>query len=313
MKPKILKLSAFGPFANTVSIDFTKFQDGLFLVSGDTGSGKTSIFDALTFALYGQVSGSTRELDTIRSDYSNANQDTYVELIFTHKEKEYSITRSPAYQRPKKVGEGMTLSNSKASITMPDGYIIDRLSDVNDKIDEILGINVNQFKQIVMVAQGEFLKVLNASSQERGEILRKIFNTEIFEQFTLRLKEKTKESRDNLKMIEQELHTIEKNVVFPEDYMVDEIFDVRLTSLSNKTNESFNTLTMDEKEMTKQIDLFISDLNTKIQENTKIKSYQETKSKFEHLLIQEAEIKFKKETLKRIISLSDHNQLALES
>ena len=237
MKPKKIKISAFGPFANTVSIDFTKFQDGLFLVSGDTGSGKTSIFDALTFALYGQVSGSTRELDTIRSDYSNANQDTYVELIFTHKEKEYSITRSPAYQRPKKVGEGMTLSNSKASITMPDGYIIDRLSDVNDKIDEILGINVNQFKQIVMVAQGEFLKVLNASSQERGEILRKIFNTEIFEQFTLRLKEKTKESRDNLKMIEQELHTIEKNVVFPEDYMVDEIFDVRLTSLSNKTND----------------------------------------------------------------------------
>ena len=108
MKPKSLIISAFGPFANTVTIDFSNFQNGLFLVSGDTGSGKTSIFDALTFALYGQVSGSTREIETLRSDYATANQDTFVELIFTHKGKEYLINRSPAYQRPKKVGDGMT-------------------------------------------------------------------------------------------------------------------------------------------------------------------------------------------------------------
>ena len=299
MKPKNLKLSAFGPFANTVTIDFTKFRDGLFLVSGDTGSGKTSIFDALTFALYGQVSGSTRELDTIRSDYSNANQDTFVELIFSHKEKEYSITRSPAYQRPKKVGEGMTLSGSKAAITMPDGFIIDRLSDVNEKIEEILGINVNQFKQIVMVAQGEFLKVLNASSQERGEILRKIFNTEIFEQFTLRLKEKTKDSKDNLKMIEQELKNIEKNVFFPENYLEDEKFLFRLNSLSNQTKESFDKLIIEEKEKTDKLDLYIVDLNSSRQENERIKSYQETNIKLKQLMIQEPEIKIKKDQLEK--------------
>ena len=302
MKPKNLTISAFGPFANTVFIDFNQFQNGLFLVSGDTGSGKTSIFDALTFALYGQVSGSTREIETLRSDYATANHDTFVELVFTHKGKEYSISRSPAYQRPKKVGEGMTLSGTKASITMPNGHIIDRLGDVNDKVDEILGINASQFKQIVMVAQGEFLKVLNASSQERGEILRKIFNTEIYEQFTLILKEKTKESRDTLKNVDQDILTIEKNIVFPDNFMLEETFSERLISLKNISINTFETLRKDEENTNQMLTKLASDLSDIKQENIKIKTYQENSENLGTLLLMENDFRIKRNKLNKHVN-----------
>lgn len=181
MRPLELTMNAFGPYAKKTIIDFSKFQSGLFLISGDTGSGKTSIFDAMTYALYNDVSGSTRDASMMRSDYSLPSEETYVELSFTHNNQEYKIRRNPSYERPKLTGQGMTLQNARASLFMPGGREIDDIKTVDKTIENLLGIDVKQYKQIVMLAQGEFQKLLNSNSNERSQIFRTIFNTKFYE------------------------------------------------------------------------------------------------------------------------------------
>ncbi len=183
MRPLKLTISAFGPYANTMSpLDFSKLGcSGLYLVTGDTGAGKTTIFDAITYALYGEASGNKRKVDMLRSKYADCNTETYVELEFFCKGKTYVVRRSPKYERPKMRGEGTTAQAESAILTCEDGQIIARPAEVTSKIQEILGVDKQQFTQIALIAQGDFLKLLLATTEERTKIFRQIFNTEKYE------------------------------------------------------------------------------------------------------------------------------------
>ena len=182
MRPITLTVSAFGPYADLTVIDFEKLgTQGIYLVTGDTGAGKTTIFDAITYALYGEASGKYRKSDMFRSKYAANATDTFVELKFLCKQKMYTIKRVPRYERNKVRGEGTTLQNESATLILEDGQIITKTTEVTKKVEEILGVNKDQFTQIAMIAQGDFLKLLLAQTEDRIEIFRKIFNTEKYE------------------------------------------------------------------------------------------------------------------------------------
>lgn len=179
MKPTYLELCAFGPFAGQVVIPLERIvSEGVFLVHGATGAGKTTIFDAISFALFGNASGENRPTDSFRSDFAKADSKTYVILEFLHGGNRYKIERSPTYRRLKQRGDGYTDSKAEAVLTLPDGRKIVGYQMVTDKAEEILGVDWKQFKQISMIAQGEFLKLLTVESRERGEIFRKVFHTD---------------------------------------------------------------------------------------------------------------------------------------
>ena len=188
MKPLKMIMSAFGPYASETVIDFRLLGDkGLYLICGDTGAGKTTIFDALCFALYGEASGDNRKSEMFRSKYADAHTATYVELFFLCKQKEYRIKRIPKYERPKERGEGMTKQQEAAELFCPDGTIVTKVSEVTKKVIEILGLTREQFGQIAMIAQGDFLKLLLAGTEERMKIFRQIFHTGKYEQLQMQI------------------------------------------------------------------------------------------------------------------------------
>lgn len=202
MKPMILIMSAFGSFVQKETVDFTKLGDkGIFLITGETGAGKTTIFDAIMFALYGSTSGDSgdsrnktdcRDTKNIRSDYADLSVKTFVDFTFMHKEKKYRIYRSPKQPYLTKKGT-IGEKTADAVLYLPDGGVIDGFREVTTKITEILGIEQKDFCQLVMIAQGKFRDLLLAGNEKRGEIFRKIFSTEIYEQFAIKLKLQTKE------------------------------------------------------------------------------------------------------------------------
>ncbi|MBR6543119.1 MAG: SMC family ATPase [Anaerotignum sp.] len=200
MKPLFLTISAFGPFAEKTEISFEKLGDqGLFLISGDTGAGKTTLFDAICFALFGETSGSNRGIDSVRSDFALPKVKTYVEFAFSHKGKKYNLVRNPKYERPKIHGEGTTIEPADAALYLVDHEEKETLStgftQVKNEVESLLGIDAKQFKQICMIAQGEFLKLLYADSTERGGIFRKIFHTDLYAEFQRKLKDVEREKR----------------------------------------------------------------------------------------------------------------------
>jgi len=189
MKPVKLTMCAFGPYAGKVEVSLADFGDsGLYLITGDTGAGKTTIFDAITFALYGEASGTNRDSSMLRSDFAAPDVKTFVELEFLYRDRLYKVERNPKYERAKKSGEGTTTENANATLTWPDGSVKTGSTAVAEAIKELIGIDKNQFSQIAMIAQGDFLKLLLASTDERGKIFRKIFNTSIYQQFQNELK-----------------------------------------------------------------------------------------------------------------------------
>lgn len=190
MRPLKLILSAFGPYADRTELDFEKLgENGLYLITGDTGAGKTTIFDAITYALYGDGSGANREPSMFRSKYAEADVPTEVELTFLCREKVYKITRSPEYERPKARGDGFTKKPAEATLVCPNGEIVTKIGAVADAVQEIIGIDRNQFLQIAMIAQGDFLKLLLAPTEKRIEIFRQIFKTENYRVLQDRLKD----------------------------------------------------------------------------------------------------------------------------
>jgi len=189
MRPLKLTVSAFGPYAGTTVLDLEKLgQSGLYLITGDTGAGKTTIFDAITYALYGEPSGQTRDSSMLRSKYAAPETPTEVELIFSCGEKTYTVRRNPEYERPKSRGTGTTRQAADAQLTYPDGRIVTKLKDVNTALREIMGIDRRQFAQIAMIAQGDFLKLLLADTRDRQAIFREIFKTGYYQIFQEKLK-----------------------------------------------------------------------------------------------------------------------------
>ena len=177
MKPTKLIISAFGPYAGKMpEINFEDFDEkGLFLVTGDTGAGKTMIFDAICYALYGKTSMSNRDEKYLRSEYASESAESFVEFHFTHQGRNFTVCRWPSYTRKKQRGEGFITEGEKATLQEDGQPPVEGLTEVNNRIREILNIDVNQFKQIAMIAQGEFFDLLNAKTDKRTEILRTIF------------------------------------------------------------------------------------------------------------------------------------------
>lgn len=189
MKPILLKMCAFGPYAKETVVDFEKLgNSGIFLLTGDTGAGKTTVFDALCYALYGEASGQERDAKSFRSDYAAQKDDTYVEFTFEHNRHKYRIRRNPEYERPKKSGTGTTKQIGDAALEDMDAQQVwTGISTVKEKVEQLIGLTRNQFSQTVMIAQGDFRKILTAASKDRIDLFRKLFNTELYAQVEKKL------------------------------------------------------------------------------------------------------------------------------
>ena len=198
MRPITVVMSAFGSYAGVETISFEECNHGLFLITGDTGAGKTTIFDAITYALYDQTSGGKRDGDMMRSQYATEDIPTFVQLTFSYHDKIFTIKRNPNYQRiskrRNKDGEyGTTQESASVELIMPDGKPFrGKVKETNKKIEEIIGLDINQFTQIVMIAQGDFLKLLHAPSRDRKEIFAKIFDTKLYGKIQEELKNRAK-------------------------------------------------------------------------------------------------------------------------
>ncbi|MBQ8947437.1 MAG: SMC family ATPase [Lachnospiraceae bacterium] len=208
MRPLVLKMSAFGPYAGYTEIRMDELGDkGLYLITGDTGAGKTTIFDAICFALYGEASGPERDPSMLRSKYADPETPTEAELTFLHNGSEYTVRRNPEYMRPAKRGDKMTKQLADAELRMPDGRIITRLKEVTAAIEELLGIDKDQFTQTTMLAQGDFMKLLMADTRSRMEVFRELFKTGYYQTLACRLDDKRKDiygkTEDGRKSIRQ--------------------------------------------------------------------------------------------------------------
>ena len=194
MRPLKLTIAGFGPYAGVQELNFEDLgKSGLYLITGDTGAGKTTIFDAFTFALFGEASGENREASMLRSKYAKAEDSTYVELTFAYDGKEYTVKRNPEYERAKTRGIGTTKQSADAQLTYPDGAVVTKLKDVDKAIREIIGLTREQFSQVAMISQGDFRKLLQADTKERQKIFRDIFGTGLFVTLQNQLKEKSAE------------------------------------------------------------------------------------------------------------------------
>lgn len=198
MMPISLTLSAFGPYPDTITIDFESFQeDGLFLITGPTGSGKTMIFDAMIFALYGKTSGQIRQTDSLRCDHALNEIPTFVEFSFSLHQQNYTIKRNPKYYLEGK----KTPKQPSALLILPDGKMIEGIKEVNQKMISLLGVDDQQFKQICMIAQGEFTKLIMASSDEREKVLRELFHSETYQKLEEKLKVHLKTYQDKYDLL----------------------------------------------------------------------------------------------------------------
>ena len=212
MKPLKLTMSAFGSYAGKNVIDFTGQQQGIFLITGDTGAGKTTIFDAITYALYNQTSGGERNGNMMRSQYAKPETETYVELEFLYRGQTYCVRRNPDYKITKTLKNGKIREQKvphSVELTLPDGTVFPEKKNATDaKIIEILGLTADQFSQIVMIAQGDFLKLLYTKSDERKMIFSKLFRTDIYWKIQENLRRKSMEMderiQENDRAFEQE-------------------------------------------------------------------------------------------------------------
>lgn len=217
MRPIRIEMSAFGPYAGKQTVEMDRLgTSGIYLITGDTGAGKTTIFDAIVFALYGTASSDRRSGDMLRSRYAEPDTPTEVKLVFAYRNKEYEIRRNPTYQRPKLRGEGMTQENASAELRLPGGEILTRTGEVDERIREILGMTRDQFMQIAMIAQGDFLKLLLAKTEERRKIFSSIFRTGRYARLEDRLKQEARQARKTYDDLVREIGFEQERARLPE-------------------------------------------------------------------------------------------------
>lgn len=298
MQLKKLTLQAFGPFKDKVVIDFEgkKIDKGLLLISGDTGAGKTTIFDAICYALYGQTSGETRTANSLRSDWASPDIDTFVDLEFYYKNKLYEVRRSPEYNRRKKNGGGETKQAPTAEINL-DGRIVTKVTDVTKEIVQLIGLDYKQFRQVAMLSQGEFTKFLLANSEEKTTIFRKIFGTDFYDILQNKLKSNRLIKEDEIKRVKDKIDTEKKNL--------ESIIDVfglsneeTISALNNKIKEDNETVLLTKTERDKKNEEKTK-LNTELTNlnklNKDISTYQKAIEELDKLLLSNSNIKNEKE------------------
>ena len=218
MRPLLLKMSAFGPYAGNTVIEFDKLGDkGLYLICGDTGAGKTTIFDAICYALFGEASGRLRDVSMLRSKYADDLTPTEVELLFLHNDKEYRIVRNPEYYRPSKRGGGLTKQPQDACLYMPDGNVISKAKDVNKAVEALLSLNCDQFFQISMIAQGSFRELLISDTNTRQKIFRELFKTGFYLTLQDKLSEARKEISDKVSDSKKSIELYVRDITVDED------------------------------------------------------------------------------------------------
>lgn len=297
MRPLKITMSAFGPYAGEVTLDMQKLgKSGIYLITGDTGAGKTTIFDAISYALYGEASGNYRENTTLRSKYASADTPTFVELEFEYNNEIYKINRNPEYPRPNKRGEGFTKQRAEAKIFMPDNSVITNIKEVTAKVEEITGINKNQFSQIAMIAQGDFRKLLNCETNERSKIFRKIFKTEPYHNIEIKLSSlfnELKRNREKEKSgIEQYINQLKcnENDTLSLELERAKSGDVLIEDVIKLAGEIINKDTLEYTKTQKNIESINEEIekinsNIKLYENQEAtkKAYAEASTKFEEL------------------------------
>ncbi|MBQ9932386.1 MAG: SMC family ATPase [Ruminiclostridium sp.] len=219
MRPVTLTLSAFGPYGKRTEIDFSQLgQRGLYLITGDTGAGKTSIFDGITFALYGEASGANREPSMFRSTYSDPDEPTYVELVFQCRGQTYTVRRNPEYLRPAKRGKKEVKEKADGKLTFSDGRPpVTGAKDVTRAICDIIGLDRVQFSRVAMIAQGEFLNLLLAKTEERSKIFREIFHTGPYQQLQEALRTEASKGRGAYDALTQSIRQYMDSVRVPEE------------------------------------------------------------------------------------------------
>ena len=303
MRPIKLTISAFGPYASKQVIDFEELKGrNIFVISGKTGAGKTTIFDAISYALYGEASGESRETDSLRSHFADDNTETYVELEFELRGERYIVNRVPKQKKKKARGEGYTEKSADATLTLPDGKVITKVKNVTDKIIEILGITREQFKQIVMLAQGEFKKLLLADSVEREGIFRKIFNTYDFEKIQAELKDKAANLSKNRTKSKHEMEINLKNIKGEHDIVIDEYVDFplvieKLKDLLERDNNIYKTLNEEGKEVDNKLQVKNQEKAIIETNNNLIKEKEIIAKALDELLSKEDEYKNKSKTI----------------
>lgn len=262
MRPFKLVISAFGPYAKEETIDFS-LLDGknIFLITGATGAGKTTIFDAISYALFGEASGSSRETDSLRSDFAASNRLTFVELDFELRGEIYHVKRIPQQLKPKVKGEGFTNQSAEAELVLPDGKVRTGASNVSNKINEILGINKEQFKQIVMLPQGEFKKLLLADSKDREVIFRKIFGTHTYERIQAFLYDKSRELSKGLEKSKDRILVNIKNIKSQKPIIIGDDFEItsvieKLKGLISESKEKGSEVDKESNRIKKAIEKF---------------------------------------------------------
>ncbi|MFL0245862.1 AAA family ATPase [Candidatus Clostridium stratigraminis] len=318
MRPIKLTLSAFGPYSGVQVIDFTKLQyKNIFLITGPTGAGKTTIFDAISFALFGEASGSSRDKDSLRSDFASIETPTFVELEFELRGKRYTVTRFPSQERKKQKGEGTVFKNAEATLITPEREIITKTNAVDEKINNIMGINKNQFRQIIMLPQGEFRKLLEAESKEREVIFRKIFGTEAFQLIQQKLDNMQKDFYKKIKEEETKRAVHIKNI---DPGMVEDLIKLvnadylNIIEIINKTKELIALDNEEDKKLNENINLikqeeinFQQKINKGEEINNKLKEKQEAYNSYIILNSQEKDYKLKEVKLTKARKASQVN------
>lgn len=292
MRPVKLVMRAFGPYANEESIDFGKLEGkNLFLVTGPTGSGKTTIFDAISFAMYGETSGNERSAESLRSQFADENMLTKVELEFELRGATYRIIRTPRQMKPKTRGDGYTEHSASAELTISNGgenKVVTGIKDVNDKVESVMGISAEQFRQIMMIPQGDFRRLITENSQERENVLQKIFDTGIYKMIQNELQSRAKrlgsEIASERNVVNAFISRIEcgeneniKSLISQEDKNIEEI-NTALLNIIMGDEELLKDLKQQMDIKRDGIDKIIQDIQKSRENNKKLEELEKTRN-----------------------------------
>lgn len=297
MKPIRLEICGWGPYKDVEVVEFNRLGGhGLFLITGATGAGKTTLFDAITYALYGALSGEVRDKERggVRSDFAAPDTPTYVELEMEHDGRQYRIHRNPEYMRPRKKGSANALTKEKenAVLYLPGGQILEGVKEVNGRLQEILALDYAQFKQISMIAQGEFARLLTAPPRDKTKIFRQIFDTGIYERFTtelgvrarghyqqvVQLKQQLEEQLRGLLQVlkEMDADTEQLQKLLGAEYLQYDVVETGLKQLQQEAGKRIKELQRDYEKQDEELSRLQKELQSREEENKQILSYQQT-------------------------------------